>query len=127
MRLASFMPLSEIAPDSDLVFEVNSGRTTMGMRGTGRQRLRVEAVFLTPQKKEKRQYLEKVSIDGGKIDDDPWSWQTVRVPFSSLVPEGVDTLQRFVMKLLDMPQDGRSGVVFRNLRFEKSKKVESGL
>lgn len=127
MRLASFMPLSEIPPDSDLVFEVNSGRTTMGMQGTGRQRLRVEAVFLTPQKEERRRFLEKTTIEGGKIDDDPWSWQTVRVPFSSLVPEGVDTLQRFVMKLLDMPQDGRSGVVFRNLRFEKSKNVKRGL
>lgn len=118
LRLASFMNLSDIPPGKELVFEVNSGRTPMGMRGCGRQRLRVEAIFLTPQKEERRQELEKVLIEGGAIDDDPWTWQRVQVPFSSLVPEGVDTLQRFVMKLLDMPQDGRSGVVFRNLRFE---------
>ena len=56
--------------------------------------------------------------DGGKIDDDPWTWQTVRVPFSKHVPENAVEIKRFIFQILDMPQDERSGIVFRNFRFE---------
>ena len=118
MRLAELMPLQEIAGKKDLVFEVNAGRTPLGARGLGRHRIRVEALFKNADGKEMRVRTEKPNVSGGRIDDDPWTWQTVRVPFSSLVPGGAVALQRFVMQLLDMPADGRSGLVFRNLRFE---------
>jgi hypothetical protein len=118
MRLTELMPLQEIAGKKDLVFEVNAGRTPLGARGMGRHRLRVEALFKNADGKEMRVRTEKPNVSGGRIDDDPWTWQTVRVPFSSLVPGGAVALQRFVMQLLDMPADGRSGLVFRNLRFE---------
>ena len=104
----------------DLVFEVNSGRTPLGTRGSGRQRLRASAVFKNADGSEDRPKLDKVRVlvDGGKIDDDPWTWQTVRVPFSKHVPENAVEIKRFIFQILDMPQDERSGIVFRNFRFE---------
>ena len=104
----------------DLVFEVNSGRTPLGTRGVGRQRLRASAVFKNADGSEDRPKLDKVKVivDGGKIDDDPWTWQTVRVPLSKHIPENAVEIKRFIFQILDMPQDGRSGIVFRNLRFE---------
>lgn len=104
---------------SNLVFEVNSGRTPLGAFGTGRQRLRVEAIFKTAAGKELRVKMsDKTKTESGAVDDDPWTWQTVKIPFSSHIPAEASLLSRFVMKLLDMPQDGRSGLVFRNFRFE---------
>ena len=104
---------------SNLVFEVNSGRTPLGVFGTGRQRLRVEAIFKTGAGKELRVKMsDKTKTESGAIDDDPWTWQTVRIPFSAQIPPEAAVLSRFVMKLLDMPQDCRSGIVFRNFRFE---------
>ena len=128
MRLAEPLPVDGPAagvPEGlrsgcDLVFEVNSGRTPLGPRGTGRQRLRASVLFKTADGGEDRPKLDKVKVlvDGGKIDDDPWTWQTVRVPLSKHVPENAVEIKRFIFQILDMPQDGRSGIVFRNLRFE---------
>ena len=61
---------------------------------------------------------DKTKTESGAIDDDPWTWQTVRIPFSAQIPPEAAVLSRFGMKLLDMTQDCRSGIVFRNFRFE---------
>ena len=67
-------------------------------------------------------YTATTLLDGGKIDDDPWTWQTVRVPFKDLIPGNALKIKRFIFQIMDMPQDGRSGIVFRNFRFEPPKK-----
>ena len=118
MRLAEKLPAADVAKWGDLVFEVNSGRTTLGRPGSGRQRLRVEAVFEDADGKELRQRFDKPNVEGGRIDDDPWTWQRASVPLSSSIPEGAAVLQRLVLRLADMPRDGRAGVVFRSFRFE---------
>ena len=118
MRLAEKLPAADVAKWGDLVFEVNSGRTTLGRPGSGRQRLRVEAVFEDADGKELRQCFDKPNVEGGRIDDDPWTWQRASVPLSSSIPEGAAVLQRLVLRLADMPRDGRAGVVFRSFRFE---------
>ena len=117
MRLAEPLPVDGPAagvPEGlrsgcDLVFEVNSGRTPLGTRGTGRQRLRASTVFKNADGSEDRPKLDKVRVivDGGKIDDDPWTWQTVRVPLSKHIPENAVEVKRFIFQILDMPQDGR--------------------
>ncbi len=116
LRLAEPIPA---AGRGELLFEVNSGRTPLGVKGSGRQRLRVAAQFGMPDGKEERLWLEKVRVEGGKVDDNPWTWQTVRVPFAVGIPDGAVDIRRLVLSLLDMPQDGRSGLVFRNFRFEQ--------
>ena len=120
MRLVEPMDAKAAAGCGDLVFEVNSGRTPLGTLGAGRQRLRVEAIFKAEDKKKelRKTLVDKAKSDGAAIDDDPWTWQTVRIPFSSEIPPDAATLSRFGFQLLDMPQDGRSGLVFRNFRFE---------
>ena len=120
MRLAEKLPAADVAKWGDLVFEVNSGRTTLGRPGSGRQRLRVEAVFEDADGKELRQRFDKPNVEGGRIDDDPWTWQRASVPLSSSIPPGAAVLQRLVLRLADMPRDGRAGVVFRNFRFAKA-------
>lgn len=115
--LAEKIPAADVAKWGDLVFEVNSGRTTLGRPGSGRQRLRFDAVFEDADGKELRQRFDKPDVEGGRIDDDPWTWQTVRIPLSSSIPEGAAVLQRIVPRLADMPRDGRAGIVVRDFRF----------
>ena len=120
LRLAEPLPLDDDMKKSELVFEVNSGRTPLGVPGTGRQRIRGwMALKMTGGKEEQRPSLGKARIDGGKIDDDPWTWQTVRMPLPENIASAA-SLHRIVIGLVDMPQDGRSGIVVRNLRFEKA-------
>ncbi len=116
MRLAEPLPVSAFVGGGSLAFEVNSGRTPLGMPGRGRQRLRVGAQFKMPDGKEDRIWLGKPVIDGGRVDDDPWTWQTVRVPLPPAFPQGAQDIRRLVMNIVEMPQDERSGIVFRNLR-----------
>lgn len=114
------IPAEAMADDCELVFEVNAGRTPLGARGKGRMRFRVGEVYQMPDKSETRQWTDErekaVAIEGGSVDGDCWTWQTVRAPLGRLAPEGATGLKRLVLQLCNLPPDGRSGLVFRNFR-----------
>ena len=90
----------------------------MGRRGKGGQRIRVALQFRDADGKElERVRIAKPSIDGGAIDGDPLTWQRVSVPFAECVPKDAAKLDRVIVQLCDMPQNGRNGLVVRSFRF----------
>jgi hypothetical protein len=81
----------------------------MGRRGNGGQRIRVALQFRDAGGEElERVRIAKPRIEGGAIDGDPLTWQKVSVPFAANVPENAAKLDRIVVQLCDMPQDGRN-------------------
>jgi hypothetical protein len=117
LRLRNHLPLDAVRNEEAIVFEVNAGRTPLGRRGKGGQRLRVALQFRDADGKElPRAHVNKPRIEGGRIDSDPQTWQRVCVPFSSNVPQGAAKLDRVIVQLCDLPQDGRNGLVVRGFR-----------
>jgi hypothetical protein len=117
LRLRNHLPLDAVRNEDAIVFEVNAGRTPLGKRGKGGQRLRVALQFRDADGKElPRAHVNKPRIEGGRIDSDPQTWQRVCVPFSSNVPQGAAKLDRVIVQLCDLPQDGRNGLVVRGFR-----------
>ena len=68
--------------------------------------------------------IARSRIDGGAIDDDPLTWQRVSVPFAENIPKEAAKLDRIIVQLCDMPQDGRNGLVVRSFRFAPHGKGE---
>ena len=75
---------------SDLVFEANSGRTPLGAEGPGGQTFQVAARFRLADGTEKSGPYIGPTVEGGRIDADPATWQTVRIPVRRLLPKGAD-------------------------------------
>ena len=68
-----------------------------------------------------RHGVRTVRRDGGielAADDDPNSWQSVRIPLSKLLPEGATALTRISIQFTGLPALGRAGLLVRNFRFE---------
>ena len=125
LRLREHLPLDAVRGAAEISFEANAGRTPMGRRGKGRQRIRVALQFRDADGKElERVRIAKPRIDGGAIDDDPLTWQRVSVPFAENIPKEAAKLDRIIVQLCDMPQDGRNGLVVRSFRFAPHGKGE---
>ena len=55
------------------------------------------------------------------VDDDPDSWQTVRIPLAKLLPEGATALARLTIQFTGLPESGRAGLLVRDFRIESRK------
>ena len=74
----------------DLVFEANGGRTPLGAEGPGGQTFQVSAKFRLADGAEKSGAYIGPTIEGGRIDADPATWQTVRLPIRRLLPKDAE-------------------------------------
>ena len=102
-----------------LAFDVNGGRTPLGRRDTGRQRFRVQLTCPTPDKKDADgPWMRDPPVEDGQVDDDPNSWQTVRIPLAKLLPEGATAIGRITLQYTGLPSTGRAGLIVRDFRFE---------
>ena len=120
LRLRDHLPLDSVRGAKTMSFAANAGRTPMGRRGKGGQRIRVALQFRDADGKElERVRIAKPSIDGGAIDGDPLTWQRVSVPFAESIPKEAAKLDRVIVQLCDMPQSGRNGLVVRSFRFSE--------
>ncbi|MBQ3809457.1 MAG: hypothetical protein II839_01400, partial [Kiritimatiellae bacterium] len=117
-------PLRHVALPEDpatavLAFDVNGGRTPLGRRDTGRQRFRVQLTCPIPDKKEADgPWVRDPPVEDGQVDDDPNSWQTVRIPLAKLLPEGATAIARITLQYTGLPSTGRAGLLVRDFRFE---------
>ena len=103
-----------------LAFDANGGRTPLGRRDRGRQRFRVRATCaLADGTEADGEWTRDPPIDGGRVDEDPWSWQTVRVPLKGLFPPGAAAIQDLRIQFTGLPDGAeRAGLLVRNFRFE---------
>ena len=117
-------PLRPVALPEDpatavLVFDVNGGRTPLGRRDTGRQRFRVQLECESADGTRKQgDWVRDPPIEDGPVDDDPNSWQTVRIPLAKLLPEGATAMSRITIQFTGLPATGRAGLLVRDFRFE---------
>ena len=113
------VPLPEDPATAVLAFDVNGGRTPLGRRDAGRQRFRVQLTCPTQDKKEADgPWVRDPPIEDGPVDDDPNSWQTVRIPLSKLLPEGATALTRISIQFTGLPALDRAGLLVRDFRFD---------
>ena len=106
----------------DLVFEANGGRTPLGAEGPGGQRFQIALRFRLADGGEKSGPYVGPKVEGDRIDADPATWQTVRIPVRRLLPKDAPAAENAVLSLnvqyRDLPAD-RAALVIRNLRLEK--------
>ncbi|MBQ6103545.1 MAG: hypothetical protein IJL06_07720, partial [Kiritimatiellae bacterium] len=120
-------PLRPVALPEDpatavLAFDVNGGRTPLGRRDTGRQRFRVQLTCPIPDKKDADgPWVRDPTVEDGQVDDDPNSWQIVRIPLAKLLPEGATAIARITLQYTGLPSTGRAGLLVRDFRFESAK------
>jgi hypothetical protein len=122
LRLREHLPLDRVRDAAEMSFEANAGLTPMGRRGKGGQRIRVVLQFRDAGGKElERVRIAKPHIEGGAVDGDPLTWQRLSVPFAANVPKEAAVLDRVIVQLCDLPQDGRCGLVVRAFRLSADK------
>ena len=106
----------------DLVFEANGGRTPLGAEGPGGQRFQIAIRFRLADGGEKSGPYVGPKVEGDRIDADPATWQTVRIPVRRLLPKDAPAAENAVLSLnvqyRALPAD-RAALVIRNLRLEK--------
>ena len=113
------VPLPEDPATAVLAFDVNGGRTPLGRRDTGRQRFRVQLECESADGTRKQgDWVRDPPIEDGPVDDDPNSWQRVRIPLAKLLPEGATALSRITIQFTGLPATGRAGLLVRDFRFE---------
>ncbi len=114
-------PFPASPADCDLVFEANGGRTPLGANGPGGQTFQVDMRFRLADGDEKSGPYIKPEIEGDRIDADPATWQTVRIPVRRLLPKGTEAtgVAGINLQYRVLPAD-RAALVVRALRLEKS-------
>ena len=113
------VPLPEDPATAVLAFDVNGGRTPLGRRDSGRQRFRVQLECESADGTRKQgDWVRDPPVEDGQVDDDPNSWQTVRIPLAKLLPEGATALSRITIQFTGLPATGRAGLLVRDFRFE---------
>ena len=114
------VPLPGAADGLDLVFEVNGGRTPLGSRHVGGQPFQVSATFRLADGSTKSGAYIGPKIEGGSVDDDPWSWQTVRLPLRRLLPKtnSAATAVTGVSVQYRVLPANRAGLLVRAIRLE---------
>ena len=106
-----------------LAFDANGGRTPLGRRDRGRQRFRVRTTCaLADGTEADGEWTRDPPIDGGRVDEDPWSWQTVRVPLEDLLPPGAAEIRDLRIQFTGLPAGAeRAGLLVRDFRFEPAR------
>ena len=113
------VPLPEDPATAVLAFDVNGGRTPLGRRDAGRQRFRVQLECESADgTRNQGDWVRDPPVEDGPVDDDPNSWQTVRIPLAKLLPEGATALVRITIQFTGLPATGRAGLLVRDFRFE---------
>ncbi len=113
------VPLPEDPATAVLAFDVNGGRTPLGRRDTGRQRFRAQLECeCADGTRRQGDWVRDPPVEDGPVDDDPNSWQTVRIPLAKLLPEGATALTRISIQFTGLPATGRAGLLVRDFRFE---------
>ena len=102
------------------MFEANGGRTPLGRDGVGGQPFQVSAEFKLGDGSGKSSPYIRPAIEGGAIDDDPKTWQTVRIPLRRLLPKDVKAvaLSAISVQYRVLPVE-RAGLVIRAIRLDK--------
>ena len=107
----------------DLVFEANGGRTPLGVVGPGGQRFQVAARFRLQDGAETSGPYVHPTIEGDRIDEDPATWQTVRLPVRLLLPKNapspVSSLSGLNLQYRMLSSD-RAALRVRSIRLEPS-------
>ena len=113
-------PFPAAAPAAcDLVFEANGGRTPLGAEGPGGQRFQVAARFRLADGGDKSGPYVGPTIEGGRIDADPATWQTVRIPVRRLLPKDVEAIALAGLNLqYRMLSSDRASLLVRAFRLE---------
>ncbi len=106
----------------DLVFEANGGRTPLGAEGPGGQRFQVDAKFRLADGAEKSGPYIGPTIEGDRIDEDPSTWQTVRIPVRRLLPKDAEAtaLAGINLQYRILPSD-RASLLVRAFRLEPAR------
>ena len=105
----------------DLVFEANGGRTPLGAEGPGGQTFQVSARFCLADGAEKSGPYIGPTVEGGRIDADPATWQTVRIPVRRLLPKDAEAaaLAAVNLQYRILPAD-RASLLVRAFRLESA-------
>ena len=106
--------------DFDLVFEANGGRTPLGRDGVGGQPFQVSVEFKLADGSGKSGPYIRPAIEGGAIDDDPKTWQTVRIPLRRLLPKDVEAVALSAISVQNcvLPVE-RAGLIIRAIRLDR--------
>ncbi len=111
------MPENSVSNQGHLVFEVNGSQDKWG-KHKGRQQLQVLLVFSDGDQNKNRKYVPLPPYTNGTaVDEQPETWQEVRVPLSRLLPGGdLDKLQELSLQYRGQLPD--SGIQVKNIRLE---------
>ena len=111
----------------DLVFEANGGRTPFGVDGPGGQTFQVDMRFRLADGSEKSGPYIAPAIEGGdgRIDGDPATWQTARIPVRRLLPKGAEAtaVAGINLQYRGLPAE-RAALVVRAIRLESAAPAE---
>ena len=115
------VPLPADPDEWDVVFEANGGRTPLGRNDVGGQPFQVASEFALAGGGGKSGPYILPEIEGGSIDGDPLTWQTVRMPLRRLLPKGADAtaLASVSVQFRVFPAE-RAGMLVRRIRFERT-------
>ena len=124
LRLREAATLPPQFGDFDLVFEANGGRTPLGRDGVGGQPFQISVEFKFADGSGKSGPYIRPAIEGGAIDDDPKTWQTIRIPLRRLLPKDVEAveLSAISVQYCVLPVE-RAGLLIRAIRLDKSADV----
>ena len=124
LRLREAAPLPPQPDDFDLVFEANGGRTPLGRDGVGGQPFQVSVEFKLADGSGKFGPYIRPAIEGDAIDDNPKTWQTIRIPIRRLLPKDVEAvaLSAISVQFCVFPVE-RAGLLIRAIRLDKSADV----
>lgn len=125
-RLDPVRPVAipENAESAVFAFDANGGRTALGRRDRGRHRFRIRLeCVLADGSRAEGPWVRDPPVDGGAIDEDPNSWQAVRIPLAKLLPDGAVALARVKIQFTGLPDTGRAGLIVRDFRFENHEQI----
>ena len=116
-------PLPEDAGAADFVLDANGGRTPLGAIGPGGQGFQIALTFRLADGTEKRGPYVTPAVEGGRIDDDPDSWQAARIPLRRLLPKDPPSAATAVTSVSVQYKAllaDRTGLLVRSPRFKPS-------
>ena len=114
-------PLPDDSGAADFALDVNGGRTPLGAIGSGGQGFQIALTFLLADGTTKSGPYVTPAVEGGRIDDDPDSWQAARIPLRRLLPKDPPSAATAVtgvsVQYKALLAD-RTGLLVRSPRFE---------
>ena len=116
-------PLPDDSGAADFALDVNGGRTPLGALGPGGQPFQVALTFRLADGTEKRGPYVTPEIEDGRIDDDPDTWQSARIPLRRLLPKNPPAVPAAVAGVAvqyKALRAERTSLLVRSLRVERS-------